>query len=169
MYKMLKMKIDNLDKIDLEEQKKEIIKIYSILLGYYSASIDKNIFNNNDNKNIIIEIDARIVSLLNLDRSLISGEGTLKDNIINNINLIVSDRSKIKELSIVIVAFFNGYDYVKEIKNIRNKSIFDYVFNKEKNKEDKILNLKKKMDEVYFTEQQTNDCLFSCLKKIYII
>ncbi len=152
MYKMLKMKIDNLDKIDLEEKKKEIIKIYSILLGYYSASIDKNIFNNNDNKNIIIEIDARIVSLLNLDRSLISGEGTLKDNIINNINLIVSDRSKIKELSIVIVAFFNGYDYVKEIKNIRNKSIFDYVFNKEKNKEDKILNLKKKMDEVYFTE-----------------
>ena len=126
MYKMLKMKIDNLDKIDLEEKKKEIIKIYSILLGYYSASIDKNIFNNNDNKNIIIEIDARIVSLLNLDRSLISGEGTLKDNI----NLIVSDRSKIKELSIVIVAFFNGYDYVKEIKNIRNKSIFDYVFNK---------------------------------------
>lgn len=152
MYKMLKMKIDNLDKIDLEEKKKEIIKIYSILLGYYSASIDKNIFNNNDNKNIIIEIDARIVSLLNLDRSLISGEGTLKDNIINNINLIVLDRSKIKELSIVIVAFFNGYDYVKEIKNIRNKSIFDYVFNKEKNKEDKILNLKKKMDEVYFTE-----------------
>lgn len=152
MYKMLKMKIDNLDKIDLEEKKKEIIKIYSILLGYYSASIDKNIFNNNDNKNIIIEIDARIVSLLNLDRSLISGEGTLKDNIINNINLIVLDRSKIKELSIVIVAFFNGYDYVKEIKNIKNKSIFDYVFNKEKNKEDKILNLKKKMDEVYFTE-----------------
>lgn len=152
MYKMLKMKIDNLDKIDLEEKKKEIVKIYSVLLGYYSASIDKNIFNNSDNKNIIIEIDARIVSLLNLDRSLISGDGTIKDNIINNINLIVLDRSKIKKLSTVIIAFFNGYDYVKEIKNIKNKSIFDYVFNKEKNKEDKILNLKKKMDEVYFTE-----------------
>ncbi len=114
MNREIKEKLEELKKTnDKEIIKMKIIELYSILLGYYSGIRDKKNINLN-NDTIIKDIDDRLKELTNSNYSYIDGVSfSIKDNLFSNINyLVLDDNKNIKTLSIILMSFLYGYDYV---------------------------------------------------------
>ena len=81
MYKNLKNNIDILSHISNEEEiKKQLIKIYSLLLGYYSYFVDNNI-NKDKYINLVYSIDKRIQKILNVDFDITTTKNSIMESI----------------------------------------------------------------------------------------
>ncbi len=124
---------------------KEKLEIYSIILGYYCYTKDKDIFNllNHDMVDYITE---KIQKLLNTNKSLVN----TKDNTMDSMKicikqLIESDEKNKDKYESVLNNFTYGYEY-NEYYRKKHDSVIDYlILQKYSNINKKLIKLEKKM------------------------
>ena len=147
MYKDLKTNVDILNHISNEEElKKQLIKIYSLILGYYSYFIDNDI-NKDKYINSVYNIDKRLQKILNIDYDITTTKNSIMESIFYSVNELckIDNRRLLTYLTIILESFLKEYDYQTEY--YKKNSILNKFFNKKN--EEKILSLKLYVDNLY--------------------
>lgn len=123
------------------------LEIYSMILGYYCAEKDGDIFQLLDINTTINELNTKVQKLLNTTKPLI----TVKDNSLDSIRICIKqliDSNKSEEYKYIktLNSFIEGYEYYKFYSK-KYDSIFDYILlKKHKRLEYKLFKAQEKID-----------------------
>lgn len=149
MYNLINKYVCEFSHMTKERDKNnQLVKIYSTLLGYYSALKDFDIFNLLDREEVISDLASRLKSILKMDAesSLLNGSGSRQENMLHNINELFKsvDKKDSDTIFSAITEFLVGYDYYTEYHG-KIYPIFNR-FGIGSKKEKKLLELRNKLE-----------------------
>ena len=129
-----------------EEIKNLKLEIYSMLLGYYSAQKDKDIFNLVNNDELLLNLENKINNIFGKNIKIVSlNNGNIRENFKRK--MFKSDCEQQIEYQSIFKNFIYGYSFYENYKN-ENDSILDYLMGKYKRLENKFIKIQHKVDTI---------------------